>query len=184
MFKIMSAQEAVRLIDDNAVIGVNSFAAISNPENLHDALTTFLREENFRCGLSVAGGSLLKMHALYLQAKFALEQGARLNPSVWLYRFRDYRMQYLKQKISEDFSPEEFLVPGLSLLAQYDEENNTDYMNTLRVYLMEDRNISQAAQKLSMHRSTLMYRLKKIREITGENPDLAEVKVLLAFLMI
>ena len=38
MFKIMSASEAVALIKDGACIAVNSFLALSNPEELHNAL--------------------------------------------------------------------------------------------------------------------------------------------------
>ena len=62
MFKIMSAQEAVRLIDDNAVIGVNSFAAISNPEHLHDAIAKRFRETGHPKNLTIissAGFGLL-----------------------------------------------------------------------------------------------------------------------------
>ena len=62
MFKIMSAQEAVRLIDDNAVIGVNSFAAISNPEHLHDAIAQRFRETGHPKNLTIissAGFGLL-----------------------------------------------------------------------------------------------------------------------------
>ena len=44
MFKIMNAAEAVSLIGDHAVIGVNSFAAIANPEYLHDAIAKRFRE--------------------------------------------------------------------------------------------------------------------------------------------
>ena len=39
MFRIVEAAEAARLVGDNAVIGVNSFAAIANPERLHDAIS-------------------------------------------------------------------------------------------------------------------------------------------------
>lgn len=46
MFRIIDAAEAAKLIEDNAVIGLNSFAAMANPEKLHDAIT-----ERFRaCG--------------------------------------------------------------------------------------------------------------------------------------
>ena len=38
MFKIISAQEAVRLIKNGDCIAINSFLALSNPESLHDAL--------------------------------------------------------------------------------------------------------------------------------------------------
>ena len=39
MFKIMSAAEAIAMINDGACIGINSFLALSNPYALHDSLT-------------------------------------------------------------------------------------------------------------------------------------------------
>ena len=38
MFRILDASEAAKLIEDNAVIALNSFAAMANPEKLHDAI--------------------------------------------------------------------------------------------------------------------------------------------------
>ena len=38
MFKIMTADEAITLIPDGAVIALNSFLGIDNPVELHEAL--------------------------------------------------------------------------------------------------------------------------------------------------
>ena len=44
MFNIMEAADAVRLIPDGAVIGLNSFVGTANPEKLHDAITARFRQ--------------------------------------------------------------------------------------------------------------------------------------------
>ncbi len=44
MFTIMEAADAVRLIPDGAVIGLNSFVGTANPEKLHDAITESFRK--------------------------------------------------------------------------------------------------------------------------------------------
>ncbi len=44
MFQIMEAREAVSLIKDGDVIGLNSFVGIANPEKIHDAITESFRE--------------------------------------------------------------------------------------------------------------------------------------------
>ncbi len=43
MFKIMPAEEAVKLIPDRACIGINSFLTLSNPEYLHKAINCHFR---------------------------------------------------------------------------------------------------------------------------------------------
>ena len=57
MFRIMDAAEAVRLIDDGAVIGLNSFAAMANPEKLHDAITQRFRETGHPRNLTLISSS-------------------------------------------------------------------------------------------------------------------------------
>jgi propionate CoA-transferase len=62
MFQIMTAAEAARFIEDHAVIGLNSFAAMANPEKLHDAITQRFRETGHPRGLTLissAGFGLL-----------------------------------------------------------------------------------------------------------------------------
>ena len=50
-------------------------------------------------------------------------------------------------------------------LKKHDEENETQYMETLRAYLEEHLSATQAARKLFIHRSTFLYRLDRIKEI-------------------
>ena len=61
VFRIMDAADAVKLIGDHAVIGFNSFAGISNPEKIHDAITRSFLASGHPCGLtfvSSAGSGL------------------------------------------------------------------------------------------------------------------------------
>ena len=57
MFRIIDAAEAVKLIHDDAVIGLNSFAAIANPEKLHDAITKRFRETGHPRNLTLISSS-------------------------------------------------------------------------------------------------------------------------------
>ena len=57
MFRIIDAAEAAKLIDDNAVIGLNSFAAMANPEKLHDAITQRFRETGHPKNLTIISSS-------------------------------------------------------------------------------------------------------------------------------
>lgn len=57
----------------------------------------------------------------------------------------------------------------------YDRANNTEFLNTLEVYLENNCNISKAAQMLHLHRNTMMYRVEKIEDIL--QIDLKEAEV-------
>lgn len=68
---------------------------------------------------------------------------------------------------------ERFVHDWLGALIDYDSRRNADLVPTLSHYLECGGNYDQAAAALLIHRSTLRYRLQRIREITGF--DLADV---------
>lgn len=59
------------------------------------------------------------------------------------------------------------LSPALSLLKDYDRQNQSDFLYTLRVFLECERNMAEAAAKLFIHRTTMSYRISRIEKITG-----------------
>lgn len=67
----------------------------------------------------------------------------------------------------------------LEPIRTYDEENSTDLIHTLRVFIRNERNIGRTAEELFVHKHTLQYRLRRIREISGRSMantrDLAEL---------
>ncbi|NEU31996.1 PucR family transcriptional regulator [bacterium LRH843] len=52
-------------------------------------------------------------------------------------------------------------------LTEYDQENNTQLIETLKTYLDKNENTHRTAAKLHIHVNTLSYRLKRITDITG-----------------
>ena len=76
------------------------------------------------------------------------------------------------------------------LLEGYDLKNyvkifeDREMMSTLRCLFDNDLNVSATARALFMHRNTLIYRLNKVRTITGLDPcsfdDAVELLILVA----
>lgn len=50
-------------------------------------------------------------------------------------------------------------------IIRHDQEQNTDYANTLRSYLMNGWNAVRTANELHIHKSTFFYRLNKMEEL-------------------
>jgi sugar diacid utilization regulator len=66
--------------------------------------------------------------------------------------------------------PEElhrFYADTLEPLAAYDEQYETDLVQTLETFLDCDGNVAQTAQRLYTHRHTVRYRLERVRELSG-----------------
>lgn len=52
-------------------------------------------------------------------------------------------------------------------LKAYDARRNSNLLRTLRVYLVTGANVSEAAERLFLHRNSMLYRLARIEELTG-----------------
>ncbi len=62
---------------------------------------------------------------------------------------------------------EGFVTKWLGVLASYDERKHTELLKPLTRYLQHGGGYEATSQALSVHRSTLKYRLQRIRELTG-----------------
>jgi hypothetical protein len=71
----------------------------------------------------------------------------------------------------------------LGVLEAYDMDHNTEYLTTLRYYLLSDCNLIETASSLYTHRNTIVYRLRKIKDLLGSELDNSAIKfdLLLAF---
>ena len=69
---------------------------------------------------------------------------------------------------SKDLAPFRLLVEPL---VRYDRERGSDLVRTLRVYFACGANASEAADKLFLHRNSMLYRITRIEKLTGIDPD-------------
>ena len=69
-----------------------------------------------------------------------------------------------KLACSPDLAPFGRLVEPL---VAHDRERRGDLVRTLRVYFAAGTNASEAADRLYLHRNSLLYRLARIGELTG-----------------
>ena len=79
----------------------------------------------------------------------------------------DAALDALIDSIRENAKVDELLHPALDIIEQYDRENQTDLLRTLKVYLENDCNAQKCGRLLFLHRNSLVYRVHRIQEITG-----------------
>lgn len=134
----------------------------------YQQLLLFLRETVFRAGASSAFAEIKQLPDAFDQAKAALRSGYKKNPSYWFYRFDDYRLDYMIDLIRETSAGGELLLhPAIKMLTDYDKTHDSQLTETLRVFSEKGQNVTQAADALFVHRTTLFRRLQQIREMTG-----------------
>lgn len=63
-------------------------------------------------------------------------------------------------------------------LAEHDRARRSDLVRTLRAYFAAGANASEAADRMFLHRNSMLYRLERIQKLTGL--DLRDPRVALA----
>ena len=54
-------------------------------------------------------------------------------------------------------------------LVEHDRERRSDLVKTLKVYFDAGANASEAADRLFLHRNSMLYRLSRVEKLTGLN---------------
>lgn len=79
--------------------------------------------------------------------------------------FDDFMIYHLLNAAPNTDVLKSFYDTSIKKLVEYDNENNTNLVETLDMYFKSKGNMSQSAKMLFIHRNTLLYRLDKIKEI-------------------
>lgn len=74
---------------------------------------------------------------------------------------------------SLDASPmlDDFIDGSVGAIVRYDDAKGAELMPTLQTYLASGANVTATARSLHVHRNTLKYRLARIHELCGLDPD-------------
>lgn len=120
--------------------------------------------------------ALIGLRDSYRQARQALFMARRLADPNPLY-FGELNVYRLLFQL--EYSPElvSFCNEIIGTLVEYDKTQGTELVNTLTAYFAHKGNLSQTAESLFVHRNTLLYRMERIREISGLDLDNPETRL-------
>ncbi|MBU9723174.1 MULTISPECIES: helix-turn-helix domain-containing protein [Bacillaceae] len=125
-------------------------------------------------GVSQTAAKLEDYYVCYKQALQALHITFNRFPDKGFLTFDDLGSYTILYNLNDQTAADLFLKKYLKPLINYRRERNTDLFNTLRVYLNCKGNIKETSEELYIHRSSLKYRLEKIREVLDLDIDDAE----------
>lgn len=138
---------------------------------IRHALAPLCRDYCLYAGISSPVFGIRELKLAYFQADIALKQAFRQRDQRWILPFSDCALDHILSSLQTPLQPLHIVAPELRLLQDHDREKGSQYFETLRVYLQQERDIPRTAEKLIIHRTTLLYRLKKIRDMTELDMD-------------
>ncbi len=105
----------------------------------------------------------------FQEAKLALELGKNMRNETRITHFEDLGVMRLLANI-DFFQLHNYYKEYLREILAYDEQNDSNLLETLMMYFRYNGDINVVAHKMFIHANSLRYRLKKIEELT--NTDL------------
>lgn len=102
----------------------------------------------------------------YQEAKMAMRFGESWFGNKKVIHIQDLGILQLLINLDNDFLYD-YIERYLGALIDSNQENETDYLNTLKVYFQNHRKINELSEILYIHPNTIRYRLKKIEDVTG-----------------
>lgn len=174
MFNIFIAEDNAKFL--SSVINGNlvflCFALPSQINNakkcLKNAFNTVSEKtsDNLYMGIGNRCYSLRAVHYSYIKSKKVLSICSDEN------KLTDYEelgftrllLNTIDRKELEDYS-----CHVLGTFKEYDRNNQTDFLNTIKSYVMNNGNINKISLDLHLHRNTCLYRITKIKEIFNIN---------------
>lgn len=133
---------------------------------IRHALAPLCRDYCLYAGISSPVPGTQELSLAFHQAEVALNQAFRLQNEKWIIPFSDCALDYILSSLQTPLEPRHITSPELRLLMDLDREKGTQYFETLRTYLLQERDIPKTSEALIIHRTTLQYRLKKIHSLT------------------
>lgn len=125
-------------------------------------LAPLCRDYCLYAGVSSPVSGIQEWSLAYRQSGIALDRAFRLRGDKWILTFSQCALDHMLSCLGGGLQPQHMVAPELKYLAACDREQGTQYFETLREYLLQERDIPRTSRKLIIHRTTLLYRLKKI----------------------
>jgi purine catabolism regulator len=121
-----------------------------------------------RLGASEPFDKVSETRSATLQARWALHQGQRGGDRVTHFAPSQTAVGFLPISLADN---ERAARRVLGPLLAYDEDKRSHLVESLRVFLEENRSWQRAAARLHVHKQTLVYRIERVEQLTGRALD-------------
>lgn len=139
--------------------------------DLRQEMAVFLRENLCKAGISQQFTDISQLYQYYLEAEGALKIGLDSNSTWWYYSFETLILPYICHQASKEINTRQLYHPAVRTLLQYDEKEGTELVKSAYFYMKYRYNVTQTAQMLFIHRTTMLFRLQRIEILTGVDWD-------------
>ncbi|MDO5409456.1 MAG: helix-turn-helix domain-containing protein [Lachnospiraceae bacterium] len=151
------------------IINYTRESAVKDKADFYSNFPYLIRDFGCKAGISNFFNDYTELGNYRRQADIALDLGNQKDPYRWYYAFQDFALDYMVGQMTTIFTAEQLMHKGLQKLREYDREHDTEFVKTLKYYIINRFNASEAAQKLYIHRTTFIRRMERIEALISLN---------------
>jgi purine catabolism regulator len=153
-------------------------AAHSLARRIFEETTNEFPDAQLISGASGPAMRLSEWPRIYEEALQAMEMAERLKLN-HVVDFHSLGVYQLLGQLEHIDVVRQFTQQVIGPLVEYDAQHRSSLVQTIDAYFDHHGNISQTAESLFIHRNTLLYRLERIKELTGQDLDQANMRLAL-----
>lgn len=165
------------LYRNNLVVLLNRPSSNILKDKEQKQLQEFIDSNKLSTGMSNVYSNIMETAKHYSQSLRAADLGIYMNHKPGIYNYSDYSIAYIGKILSKRHDLHEFCPPAIDIIQEYDTSYNTNLLETLEKYLYYPENPVAASESLHIHRNTLLYRIKKIKDLTGIDLQNGDVRL-------
>lgn len=143
---------------------------------MYTSLEQFAQTEQISIGLSHRFHGTEMIHDCFRQATDMLNMARYMGLHDQLIRFEQYSVDALLYDFMQTSGLDCYRNERLEQLCAYDDQNGTQYYETLKCYIFCGASKQKASQALYIHRNTLAYRLDQIETLLRLNLNDVDVQ--------
>ena len=155
------------MFDNYLVFHINTDVYDLFTKKVRNRLSMIAREHKIKLGLGYRYHNLADTRNAFEQGVAALQFGQHIYPDRNLYIYEDFLIFHILNQISVSDNLQRYCHPKVLDLIEYDRNYDTHYAISLYALILCGGRQTEAAGKLHIHRSTMLYRINKITEISG-----------------
>lgn len=145
--------------------------AISSTDTEYVQLRELCARLSAFCCISESFDDLMLRRGYVAQVQSILALAIKLRCRSRVVYTHELLCEYMCSAAVQQLGADMIRLTAIDYLSRYDAENGTDYLNTLSCYLRHSNSLSAAAKELFLDRTTLKYRISRIKDIMLLNID-------------
>ena len=173
----------VTLYEGELVALVSRTSAPNLPDEADVAqLARIASANDLLIGISNTYSEATDTRAHLAQARAAIRYGStytKILDDTHVYRYCDYTYMEMLDICNDHVNLINYVHPSVWVLYEHDQAHDSELLETLFAYMQNGCNTARTAALLNLHKNTLLYRMNRIKELTGN--DLASGEDLFLF---